>query len=83
MERLVQCARASIILVLRITSSYRGTSLREKPTTAVALPTLDMYLPLSKFESIQRVSLTLRPGCNNTANLLLNTLRVRAAEPES
>ena len=28
--------------------------------------TLDMYLPLSKFESIQRVSLTLR--CNN--NLL-------------
>jgi len=25
----------------------------------LALPTLDMYLPLSKFESIQRVSLTL------------------------
>ena len=32
----------------------------------LALPTLDMYLPLSKFESIQRVYIALR--CNN--NLL-------------
>ena len=41
---------------------YRGTyGTRER--NLLALPTLDMYLPLSKFESIQRVSLTLR--CNN------------------
>ena len=43
---------------------YRTYLVRER--NLLALPTLDMYLPLSKFESIQRVSLTLR--CNN--NLL-------------
>ena len=39
------------ILVLR----YRGTYRRER--NLLALLTLDMYLPLSKFESIQRVSI--------------------------
>ena len=45
-----------------------GTYLRygtnySRERNLLALPTLDMYLPLSKFESIQRVYIALR--CNN------------------
>ena len=44
-----------------------GTAVpRHRERKLLALPTLDMYLPLSKFESIQRVYIALR--CNN--NLL-------------
>ena len=42
---------------------YHGTYGRER--NLLAIPTLDIFLPLSKFESIQRVSLTLR--CNNSS----------------
>ena len=60
-----------MVLVLG-TSKYRGTTVPRYHGTVVptvpastsgrernllALPTLDMYLPLSKFESIQRVSI--------------------------
>ena len=42
------------VIVMRFQGTwYRGT--RER--NLLALPTLDMYLPLSKFESIQRVSI--------------------------
>ena len=43
----------------------------------LALPTLDMYLPLSKFESIQRVYIALR--CHGNNNLLENTGVTQAA----
>ena len=36
---------------------------RSRERNLLALPTLDMYLPLSKFESIHRVSIA--PRCNN------------------
>ena len=48
--------------------TYCGTSTATVPRerNLLALPTLDMYLPLSKFESIHRVYIALR--CNH--NLL-------------
>ena len=48
------------------TAKMRGSREPERNLLALRLPTLDMYLPLSKFESIHRVSIALR--CNN--NLL-------------
>ena len=39
---------------------YRGTAVGILERNLLALPTLDMYLPLSKFESIHRVSIALR-----------------------
>ena len=60
----------------RSTAVGAGTS-RER--NLLARPTLDMYLPLSKFESIHRVYIALR--CNH--NLLSNTPVVRLAQPSS
>ena len=49
---------------LRYRVTYCGTSTATVPRerNLLALPTLDMYLPLSKFESIQRVECTLHYG---------------------
>ena len=59
---------------------YLGTAVyRTRERNLLARPTLDMYLPLSNFESIHRVYIALR--CNH--NLLSNTPVVRLAQPSS
>ena len=56
---------------------YQYTVHRDRARNLLAHPTLDMYLPLSKFATIHRVYIVLR--CNH--NLLYNTLVVRLAQP--